>query len=396
MKVVLGCVWIGPRQKSKPLLLTTGAGISHLVRSRLSQIFCCAHPARHNQAAMRSFPTFQRGLQAAAFNTAIALGITAFGEHDFFSNLVYSQCIGLSIWLLIDVGQYKLIPDYTTQWRRLFWLVPLCVVMGYLAGTGLAGKLLAHSGYDYWVKQPQKALGFLLVSLAAGGVITYFFFSRLQLAKAREEMARTQTQAEAAQRQAAEFQLKLLQSQLEPHMLFNTLANLRALIAHNPEQAQHMLDHMVAYLRATLSSSRTTLHPLQTEFDRLRDYFELMAVRMGSRLRYVLEMPPELANAPVPALLLQPLVENAIQHGLESKIEGGSVTVNARLEGSNLVLEVHDTGVGLPEAECPAGFGLAQVRDRLSTLYGPLGTLEFIAACAGNTRVRVTFPYKKS
>ena len=218
-------------------------------------------------------------------------------------------------------------------------------------------------------------------------MITYFFFSRLQLAKAREEMARTQTQAETAQRQAAEFQLKLLQSQLEPHMLFNTLANLRALIAHNPEQAQHMLDHMVAYLRATLSSSRTTLHPLQTEFDRLRDYFELMAVRMGSRLRYVLEMPPELANAPVPALLLQPLVE---------KIEGGSVTVNARLEGSNLVLEVHDTGVGLPEAECPAGFGLAQVRDRLSTLYGPLGTLEFIAACAGNTRVRVTFPYKKS
>jgi len=76
---------------------------------------------------MRSFPTSQRGLQAAAFNTVIALGITAFGEHDFFSNLVYSQCIGLSIWLLIDVGQYKLIPDYTTSgdacsgWCRCVW-----------------------------------------------------------------------------------------------------------------------------------------------------------------------------------------------------------------------------------------------------------------------------------
>ena len=347
---------------------------------------------RHNQADMRSHPTLQRSLQSAVFNTAIALGITAFGEHDFISNLVYSQCIGLSIWLLVDLGQYKLIPNYATQWRRLFWLVPLCVLVGYLAGTGLAGKLLAHPGYTYWIDQPRKALGFLVVSLAAGGVITYFFFSRLQLANAREEMARTQAQAEAAQRQAAEFQLKLLQSQLEPHMLFNTLANLRALIAHNPEQAQHMLDHMVAYLRATLSSSRTTLHPLQTEFDRLRDYLELMSVRMGPRLRYVFDLAPELAHLPVPALLLQPLVENAIAHGLEPKIEGGSISVQARREGATLVLEVHDTGVGLPAAQCPSGFGLTQVRERLATLYGPQGTLEFIATCAGNTLVRVTFP----
>lgn len=343
---------------------------------------------------MNQTPNVRRCIQAAAFNTAIAVGITAFGEHDFLSNLVYSQCIGLSIWLLIEVGQYKLILDYPSQWRRLFWLVPLCVVTGYLLGTVLAGKVLAHPGFDYWVDQPRKALGFLLVSLAAGGVITYFFFSRLQLASAREAMARTQAQAEAAQRQAAEFQLKLLQSQLEPHMLFNTLANLRALMAHNPEQAQHMLDHMVAYLRATLSSSRTTFHPLQTEFDRLRDYLELMAVRMGPRLSYVLDLPPELATAPVPALLLQPLVENAIQHGLEPNIEGGSISVHARLEPPSLVLEVQDSGVGLPEGEPTPGFGLTQVRERLVTLYGTHGTIEFIATSACTTCVRVTFPYK--
>ncbi|TXT34261.1 MAG: histidine kinase [Comamonadaceae bacterium] len=345
---------------------------------------------------MRSSPTLSRALQAAAFNTAIALGITAFGVHDFISNLVYSQSIGLSIWLLVDMGQYKLIPDYPTQWRRLFWLVPLCVVAGYLAGTGLAGKLMSHSGFDDWVNHPRKAFGFLLVSLAAGGVITYFFFSRLQLASAREAMAQTQAQAEAAQRQATEFQLKLLQSQLEPHMLFNTLANLRALIHHNPAQAQHMLDHLVAYLRATLSSSRTTLHPLQTEFDRLRDYLELMAVRMGPRLSYVFDLPSELASVPVPALLLQPLVENAIQHGLEPKIEGGNITVQARLEGPTLILEVHDTGVGLPAGECPAGFGLTQVRERLATLYGAQATIEFIACHAFTTGVRVTFPYQKT
>ena len=343
---------------------------------------------------MNQAPTLKRCLQAAAFNTAIAIGITAFGEHDLFSNLVYSQCIGLSIWALIELGQHKLIDlaDFEAQWRRLLWLVPVCVVLGYLAGTALASALLANQNHTYWINQPRKALGFLLVSLAAGGVITYFFFSRIQLANTREAMARTQAQAEAAQRHAAESQLKLLQSQLEPHMLFNTLANLRALITHNPEQAQDMLDHLVAYLRATLGSSRATLHPLQAEFDRLGDYLELMAVRMGSRLGCVFDLPPELADVPVPALLLQPLVENAIKHGLEPKVEGGTITVRARMNGERLALEVLDTGVGLPPTGVTPGFGLTQVRERLSTLYGTQGTLEFIADSACCTGVRVTFP----
>ncbi len=344
---------------------------------------------------MKQFPNLRRALLAMVFNTAIALGITAFGEHDLASNLVYSQCIGLSIWGLIDVGQYLFIASYKAQWRRLFWLVPLGVALGYLAGTTMAGVLLAQPVYGYWIDQPRKALGYFLVSLAAGGVLTYFYMSRVQLAMAREEMARTQAQAEAAQRQAAESQLMLLQSQLEPHMLFNTLANMRALISHNPEQAQQMLDHLVAYLRATLGSSRTTLQPLKTEFARLRDYLELMAIRMGQRLNFTLDLPPELADVAVPALLLQPLVENAIRHGLEPKVEGGTITVQAHLDEHLLVLDVKDTGVGLPPEGSTPGFGLAQVRERLSTLYGPQGTIEFIADGAYHTWVRVSFPVKQ-
>jgi LytS/YehU family sensor histidine kinase len=233
------------------------------------------------------------------------------------------------------------------------------------------------------------------VSLAAGGVITYFFLSREQLAYTREEMARSQARAEAAQRQAAESQLKLLQSQLEPHMLFNTLANMRALITHNPTQAQQMLDHLVAYLRATLGSSRTTMQPLKTEFARLRDYLELMAIRMGKRLNFTLDLPPELAEVAVPALLLQPLVENAIRHGLEPKVEGGHIAVHAHLQEDMLVLDVKDTGVGLPCEGSTPGFGLAQVRERLSTLYGPQGTIEFVADDACKTWARVTFPIDK-
>jgi LytS/YehU family sensor histidine kinase len=196
-----------------------------------------------------------------------------------------------------------------------------------------------------------------------------------------------------ARQLANEARLKLLETQLEPHMLFNTLANLRVLIATDPQRAQTMLDHMIAYLRATLSASRAPTQALQAEFDRLRDYLELMAVRMGPRLSYQLELPSALAAHPVPTLLLQPLVENAIKHGLEPKVPGGNILVRATLANGLITLEVQDDGVGLqPNQATEDGFGLAQVRERLSTTYGPLGTLKLIAGDACGTCVSVTFP----
>ena len=339
----------------------------------------------------------ERCIQSAALNTVIALGITAFGESDFGHSLVYSQCIGLSTWGLIDIGRLTLLRQPRQHWRRLFWIVPLGVTLGYVAGTLAADLLLDSHSLGYWGEQPRKALGFLFLSLVAGGASTYYFMSREQLASAREDMARASAQAEAAQRHAAESQLKLLQTQLEPHMLFNTLANLRALIGADPSQAQHMLDRLVAYLRATLAASRTTHHSLGAEFERLHDYLELMAVRMGPRLRYTLDLPPDLAEHQVPSLLLQALVENSIKHGLEPKVEGGSIRVTARQTGAQLTLEVQDTGVGshaeLNEAPGPSsGFGLAQVRERLRASYGPQAAIEFIANHATGTRVTITFP----
>lgn len=336
---------------------------------------------------------WERGVQAAVLNTVIALGITTFGEHDFGSNLVFAQCIGLSIWVLLDFGHRLLIPNPTHNWRRLFWIVPLGATLGYVLGTLMAGILLDLPSMNYWTAAPRKAMGFLVLSLVAGGASTYYFMSREQLATAREDMAHADAQAQAAQRLAAESQLRLLQTQLEPHMLFNTLANLRALMGTEPARAQDMLDHLVAYLRATLNASRATLHPLQTEFDRLRDYLELMAVRMGPRLHYTLDLPPELAHLPVPPLLLQALVENAIQHGLEPQVAGGSITVRARQADGWVTLEVQDTGVGLAHGPATAdGFGLAQVRERLAATYGDRGAIELLAAHAGGTSARVTFP----
>lgn len=332
----------------------------------------------------------RRGLVAVAFNTVLAAAITLTGFHGFWANMVYSQLIGLTIWALIDGGRQMLASNGYPGAPAMAALVVGSVLVGYFGGSALGDLILGEMLLHGMSRSPRAMVGFFLMSLAAGGFGTFYLTSREQLAKAR-------LAHEEAQRHAAEARLKLLETQLEPHMLFNTLANLRALIGTDPERATDMLDRMVAYLRATLGASRATVHPLQAEFDRLRDYLELMAVRMGPRLHYTLDLPPELAACPVPPLLLQPLVENAIKHGLEPKVEGGSITVSARLDGTRMLLTVDDTGVGLrADQQRTEGFGVAQVRERLATTYGQQGAIELIATHAGGTRATVTFLCQKA
>lgn len=342
-------------------------------------------PNLHGSALKHLLPT-------VVVNTVIALGITVFGTEGFVTNWVYSQCIGLLIGWFNHLGIEWCIQDWERQWRRIALVVPVGSVLGFLAGVVLADALLGHDSMAYWTRDPRKAWGFLALSLVCGIVITHFFASRAQLARARES-------AQIAQRQAVEAQLRLLQSQLEPHMLFNTLANLRALIGLDAARAQDMLDHLVRYLRATLDASRRTEHTLQEEFDRLHDYLELMAVRMGPRLRFALDLPEDLAHHPVPPLLLQALVENAIQHGLEPLVNGGEVRISANRQGALLHLQVYDNGAGSRTDlnAAPSGhksFGAQQVRERLATQYGSAAAIVFEAPPAGGTGASITFPLK--
>ncbi|HWP10443.1 MAG TPA: histidine kinase, partial [Ramlibacter sp.] len=292
----------------------------------------------------------------------------------------------------IDLGRHLLPSSAETGWPRgiaALSLVVGAIAAGYLLGTAIADRICVYYGWYAPGAHDDGAAHWrtsILITLLAGVAGTYYFYSTNKSSYLERKMSE-------ASRHATEARLKLLEAQLEPHMLFNTLANLRALIGANPRQAQEMLDHMISYLRATLSASRTTTHSLQAEFDRLRDYLELMAVRMESRLDYSLELPPELAQHPVPALLLQPLVENSIQHGLEPKVEGGRVTVSARRDGGQLILEVADTGVG-PSGESAGGkgFGMSQVRERLATLHGAAAIIDFAAAPGGGARTVLRLP----
>ena len=328
------------------------------------------------------------------FVVAVFLSVTF--DEPFGRTLVFSLCIGLSCQLLIDGGR-KLIALWLSRneptpvdWPGWRWMLPLVLVGswgGVQFGYVLAGRLLGLAVRSPGLDTPRMLFILLAISVTAAlGVMSHML--------ARERLASSHARAEAAQRAAVEAQLRLLESQLEPHMLFNTLANLRVLIALDAPRAQAMLDHLIAFLRATLNASRAGMHPLSAEFERLSDYLALMTVRMGPRLAIALDLPAALRDTPVPPLLLQPLVENCIQHGLEPQVSGGRVEVSAAREGDRLVLRVRDNGVGLAEPHNPTGtrFGLEQVRRRLAALYGPAATLALQAGAGGGTEACISFP----
>jgi hypothetical protein len=331
-------------------------------------------------------------LQVLAFCLVVASLQYGFSpERPFWPPVVYSVLIGTTIWAVIDLGREFLPSARETGWPpgwRGMALVAVGIAAGWLLG-GTAADLLCRTlglyGGQARLNTGSHLRADLLITLSAGTVGSYWFYARSK----SDYLARRMREAE---RHANDARLKLLETQLEPHMMFNTLANLRALIAVDPPRAQEMLDHMIAYLRATLDASRATTHPLRAEFDRLRDYLELMAVRMGPRLAYALDLPEELAEVPVPALLLQPLVENSIKHGLEPKVEGGRIEVRARREGGHVVIEVRDSGIGANgHGAGGKGFGLVQIRERLASLHGGRATLDF-SADAGGAHARIALP----
>ena len=181
-------------------------------------------------------------------------------------------------------------------------------------------------------------------------------------------LAREKIRTLSTEKQLAEARLRLLQAQIEPHFLFNTLANVVSLIETAPPRATAMLEHFIAYLRASLAASRSTQGTVGQEAALLRNYLELLQIRMGDRLAFTIEVDAGLDGAPLAPMLLQPLVENAVRHGLEPKIAGGRVTIRIGREGERMVVRIEDDGLGFkPGAN--AGVGLQNLRERLAVLY---------------------------
>jgi signal transduction histidine kinase len=341
----------------------------------------------------------RRGLRNQLLCTVIAVVIwlmTPNARGNLFTAWVYSAAIGTGCWFFIDGGRLllagwlpvdaRLHPEARrARWPGVGWML-VCILVGTALGYTL-GVAVGDAVTGFNTPSLLQNRAALVISTIAAMAATAYFY-------ANERLRAEQAAAETARREATESQLRLLQSQLEPHMLFNTLANLRVLIALDAPRAQAMLDRLISYLRTTLGASHSTLHSLATEFAWLDDYLALMAVRMGPRLQVQLHLPDDLRQVMVPPLLLQPVVENSIRHGLEPKLEGGRIEVRAQRQGQQLVLTVRDTGVGLPPAQAGSAtpdadrqteqagshYGTRHVAARLATLYGALAESRLVPA----------------
>ncbi len=356
-------------------------------------------------ALPQSRPTWPRlrrfAIDAAitsAFNLLIALLVTyVLRLHPvFLDNLLISMCIGLLMMGIIDGGRLLLWGLEKPPALPFALLFAISLPTALLLGQGLAAILLGMPADQILQTQVDRGPGYAMLLLLIAVAITWFFWSRGHLAMLKAEAEAEKARAAAIERQALQAQLQALQAQIEPHMLFNTLANLQGLIALDPPRAQHMLEHLIRYLRATLSASRSGSTTLKQEFALLDAYLGLMQVRMGTRLAYALHLPDDLDDVQVPPLLLQPLVENAIKHGLEPKVDGGRIDVRAWREGGMLHLSVADTGLGLaPEhagAGAEGGVGLTNIRERLLAKYGPRSALRLESAPAGGTTATLSLP----
>lgn len=303
------------------------------------------------------------------FCVAIAVLLWVVGLSEPFSlSLGASLSIGWSILSVHMLAGQKLAERFGVRVTNV-----LATVIGLIIASAVLGVYHQYSALP--VAELDMSSGILAVFFGVLGTIVFTNLSRIY--EMRADLSKAELQQQATQRQLAEAQLKTLQAQIEPHFLFNTLSTAMGLIRSNPTAAEETLQQLTTLLRNSLSRTRTMQTSLREEIVLLNAYLQIAKIRMGARLSYSVTCPEELNDFELPPMLVQPLVENALTHGLEPAESGGSVTVTAQASDDMIEVVVADTGLGLKEHSATPGnnTGLRNVRNRLQSLYGKAATL---------------------
>jgi LytS/YehU family sensor histidine kinase len=216
-------------------------------------------------------------------------------------------------------------------------------------------------------------------------------FRKSEYAMAKQAIAFELERSEL-ERKALDSRLRLLQSQVEPHFLFNTLANVRELVDSRSPQASAVLDSLIAYLRAAVPRLHEPTTTMAQELQLVRAYLELMHMRMPDRLQFELQVDTAAMELRCPPTTLLTLVENAVRHGIDPSEEGGRIEVRVRVENGRCLAEVRDTGVGLQSSGGGPGTGLTSLRERLELAFGGDARLRISSLVPHGASVEVDFP----
>ena len=231
------------------------------------------------------------------------------------------------------------------------------------------------------------------------GIIGFIFFgTRARMVQAEADLAQANAKQSQQEKLLAETELKLLQAQIEPHFLFNTLSNIAGLIHESPDTAEKTLLNLTTLLRGSLNRTRQQTTTLAQELEIAQAYLDIQSTRMQGRLRYTFDVPANLNNTPLPPLLVQPLIENAIKHGIEPSEAGGEIAVSATQHNASVIISITDTGLGVEHSQSArrstagTGTGLKNVRERLQALYGNAAQLDLLANKPQGVVARITLP----
>lgn len=318
----------------------------------------------------------------AATPSEIAVRLTA--------NAVVTVGIGSALWLAYGRVLPRAFVTVTGGAAR-FGLQAVAVVIAVIFGLALfapfqpliCGKHPIHASLADWLPS-----FYLSVVVSTGFVWIARAYERLRV-QAREVEAREQL----ARNAALSAQLAALSARTNPHFFFNSLNAVASLIQEDPDRAEQMVERLSDLFRYTLDGSRRRYVPLREEIEMVRDYLDIEGIRLGDRLEWNVEIEDAAGDAEVPPLVLQPIVENAVRHGVSGRREGGRVDVAVRRDGDDLVVSVVDDGPG-PGGSKHSGTGtsMRDLRKRLAIVYGDRARIDARAADGGGYRVELRIP----
>ncbi|MGZ5041194.1 MAG: sensor histidine kinase [Usitatibacter sp.] len=278
--------------------------------------------------------------------------------------LVSALCVGYISMVLFTIAgniRQERIP------RELMQV--LAIVMGSFLGTIVAGLVKGRDVRHMFTDKLSGVLITMALGIGFGCVVVATFILREKHARDQARFHRTESERHRLEKNLLEAKLQVMQAQVEPHFLFNTLANVQHLVETDPPGASRMLESLIQYLRAALPQMRESSTNLGREVDMARAFLEIHRVRMGSRLDFAIDVPEALKCCAFPPMMLITLVENAVKHGVDPCCECGTITIRAHEGDGRLRVSVEDTGEGIKPKK-GGGVGLANIRERLKALYG--------------------------
>jgi signal transduction histidine kinase len=307
--------------------------------------------------------------------------------------VLFGRTLFIALVLLLAytaAGQWRqdLLPRWLAQVGAMMLAAPLATLFVYALSTG--------GDFNEMFRNPARVSGLLIIGASAlllGLAIGLGALYRERDAQANAQALQFALERETLQRQTADAKLALLQQQVEPHFLFNTLANVQALVESGSPRAAPVLAALVAYLRAAMPQLHDGAPTLGREEALLRAYLELMLMRMPDRLEVQVDIDPTLRDLRLPPMTLLTLVENAVRHGIDPSEAGGRIEVGARRDvGAGTVrLWVEDSGRGIDESQAP-GTGLANLRERLAAAYGDSARLSLASVEPHGVRAEIEIP----